>query len=130
VTDYGKCKSGRHVMSPDNVLIHSRGRDRGKVRLCRACRRETERLAKQRYRAKRAAPRPPKAVKPRASAKRKQVSASERQPAKRPSRPIRAPAELRAAWRRSHSNSQIRRKYPTVDSLDRAWRNGELPPLT
>lgn len=41
-------------------------------------------------------------------------------------KPVRAPAELRAAWRRSHANSQLRRKYPTVEALDRAFRDGEI----
>lgn len=31
------------------------------------------------------------------------------------------PAEVREAWRKSHPNSVIRRKYPTMAALERRW---------
>lgn len=41
-------------------------------------------------------------------------------------KPVRAPSEMRAAWRRAHRNSQLRRLYPAVQDLDVAWRDGKV----
>lgn len=38
----------------------------------------------------------------------------------------RAPADLRAAWRRSHPNSVIKQKYPTMAKLEAAYAAGEF----
>lgn len=53
----------------------------------------------------------------------KSTKALAAKPAKQPV-PIRqkVPSEVRSAWARAHSNSAIRRKYPTRKALERNWR--------
>lgn len=42
-------------------------------------------------------------------------------------KPVVAPSDVRSAWRAAKPNSIIRRKYPTVEALNRAYAAGELP---